>query len=299
MARIRSIKPEFCVSDQVVECSTNARLLFVLMWMFCDDRGVHPASFTKLKAECFPADPFTSESVRGWINELLRNRLIGRFVVEGIEYWHVRGWKHQKIDRPSYKHPMPESVVFDEYSTNDRQSLDGRHPPEGKGVDVEGKGGERSTSLRSERGVEGSFPVKLTNTTQANTTTTPSSEAFDAFWRNYPRKASKGDAEKAWGRIKPDQALRVRIMKTLNLLKTSEQWTKDGGQFVPYPASWLNAKGWEDEVGVEGSKPKVSRAMLGMMAIAGVANVEIDVGGGSTERTAEVVRDGAPGYPAT
>jgi hypothetical protein len=27
----------------------------------------------------------------------------------------------------------------------------------------------------------------------------------------------------------------------------SEDWTKEGGQYIPYPATWLNAKGWEDE----------------------------------------------------
>jgi len=43
MARIRTIKPEFWVSEQVGECSPNARLLFIGMWNFCDDRGVHPA----------------------------------------------------------------------------------------------------------------------------------------------------------------------------------------------------------------------------------------------------------------
>jgi hypothetical protein len=44
MARHRVVKPEFFTNEQVVECSTNARLLFVGMWCFCDDGGVHPAS---------------------------------------------------------------------------------------------------------------------------------------------------------------------------------------------------------------------------------------------------------------
>jgi hypothetical protein len=29
--------------------------------------------------------------------------------------------------------------------------------------------------------------------------------------------------------------------------KTSEQWRKDGGQFIPHASTWLRAKGWEDE----------------------------------------------------
>jgi hypothetical protein len=29
--------------------------------------------------------------------------------------------------------------------------------------------------------------------------------------------------------------------------KTQDDWIKDGGKFIPYPATWLNAKRWEDE----------------------------------------------------
>ena len=73
--------------------------------------------------------------------------------------------------------------------------------------------------------------------------------AFTAFWDSYPRKKSKGDAEKAWIKIKPDEQLTERILHAVEQAKTSADWQRDGGQFVPYPASWLNAKGWEDETG--------------------------------------------------
>ncbi len=68
--------------------------------------------------------------------------------------------------------------------------------------------------------------------------------SFAAFWQAYPKKRNKGDAEKAWNRLKPplDQ-----ILVALDWQRQQPGWTKDGGQFVPYPASYLNAKGWEDE----------------------------------------------------
>jgi len=28
-------------------------------------------------------------------------------------------------------------------------------------------------------------------------------------------------------------------------------WRKDSGQFIPHPATWLNAKGWEDSTVIE------------------------------------------------
>lgn len=109
MARIRSIKPEFWVSEQIGNCSRNARLLFIGLWSFCDDRGVHPAKPRTLKAEVFPQDEdIASTDVAGWLQELLTVGLIATFEVDGAAYWHVTGWaKHQRIDKPSNKHPAP------------------------------------------------------------------------------------------------------------------------------------------------------------------------------------------------
>lgn len=68
---------------------------------------------------------------------------------------------------------------------------------------------------------------------------------FDRFWSEYPKKVSKGDARKAWVKHKCDR-LFGKIMSALGNAKRSAQWAKDDGQFIPYPASWLNAEGWED-----------------------------------------------------
>jgi hypothetical protein len=76
----------------------------------------------------------------------------------------------------------------------------------------------------------------------------PLDPKFEEFWLAYPRKSSKGQAEKAWHRdVNPDTQLFSQIMVKLEDAKKSEQWTKDGGQFIPYPATWLRAKGWLDD----------------------------------------------------
>lgn len=56
MARIRSLKPEFFTSEQVVGVSIPARLLFQGMWVFGDDDGYIAASPVQLKMKVFPAD---------------------------------------------------------------------------------------------------------------------------------------------------------------------------------------------------------------------------------------------------
>lgn len=67
---------------------------------------------------------------------------------------------------------------------------------------------------------------------------------FDDFWKAYPKKMAKGHAKKAWGKaIKSEQAQTI-IDATAVYAKAQEGKDK---QFIPYPASWLNAERWKDE----------------------------------------------------
>lgn len=124
MSRIRTIKPEFWTSEQVVSCSPHARLLFVGLWSFCDDHGIHPASYVRLKAEVFPVDSFPITEVKNWINELISNDLLREYAIDGKTYWIVTGWKqHQRIDKPTYRYPLPLislTKISDDSSSNPR-----------------------------------------------------------------------------------------------------------------------------------------------------------------------------------
>jgi hypothetical protein len=85
-------------------------------------------------------------------------------------------------------------------------------------------------------------------------------QLFDEFWERYPKKRSKGQAERAWVKIKPDEQLFEAIMTGLDKANASTEWQKDGGQYIPHPSSWLNAKGWEDEYEpVQHTTAKVTR----------------------------------------
>ncbi len=81
---------------------------------------------------------------------------------------------------------------------------------------------------------------------------------FNLFWERYPKKLAKRDAEKAFAKIKPDEKLFNLILEKLELYKKSEAWLKDGGQYIPYPATWLNGRRWEDEItpAIQGKKAR-------------------------------------------
>ena len=71
---------------------------------------------------------------------------------------------------------------------------------------------------------------------------------FVEFWKAYPKKVGKCAAEKAFFRCKPDDALLARMLMALDTQRHTDQWTKENGQFIPNPATWLNQGRWEDEV---------------------------------------------------
>lgn len=75
----------------------------------------------------------------------------------------------------------------------------------------------------------------------------PSLSSFESFWSLYPRKANREAALKAWESISPDEALTQQILTAVKRQKQSDQWTDDGGKFIPYPAKWLTERRWEDE----------------------------------------------------
>lgn len=89
---------------------------------------------------------------------------------------------------------------------------------------------------------------------QAMLTHACSIKGFDDFWLAYPKKKAKGDAEKAWKGQKCHQRLDL-ILAAIKRAKASPDWKKNNGQFIPYPATWLNRKGWEDDITIP-SQPK-------------------------------------------
>lgn len=86
----------------------------------------------------------------------------------------------------------------------------------------------------------------------ANANTPPNPQGwngsgFDQFWRAYPRKEGKANARKAFHKALKTTSLET-ILSAITNQQKSDNWTKDDGQFIPHPASWLNGQRWDDEL---------------------------------------------------
>ena len=128
-----------------MECSLNARLLFIGTWSFADDYGNLERSSKQLKARIFPADNIDCEPL---VIELMSNGLLVEYQADGKKYLHIRGFrKHQVINRPGkpqcpeYEESMSAHGAFTEHSVSHQGALTAGR---------EGKGKEGSSSSARE-----------------------------------------------------------------------------------------------------------------------------------------------------
>jgi hypothetical protein len=86
-------------------------------------------------------------------------------------------------------------------------------------------------------------------------------EKFLIFWESYPKKVKKPDAKTRWDSIKYSPDIYTKIIEALQEHKKQDQWTRDNGQYIPHPSTWLNQGMWDDEIeastgmGANGSAP--------------------------------------------
>ncbi|MDD2054948.1 phage replication protein [Pseudomonas putida] len=232
MARARNIKPALFKNEVLGVADPMLTLLFEGLWLLADKAGRLEDRPLRIKGELFPyRDCIDTEGMLAW---LASEGFITRYTVSGKRFIQVENFdKHQNPHRNE-----PESVI----------------PSVSEGCITTDFGGTTSA-------ITGSAPAdslipdsgfltadSLNPSTPPALPTSASDDLFPKFWKLYPNKKGKANAEKAWKKLKVTDELFTLIASGLAKQVVCAEWTKDGGQFIPHPATWLNGKRWEDEV---------------------------------------------------
>lgn len=90
---------------------------------------------------------------------------------------------------------------------------------------------------------------KKTNSKKTNSKNGDLEKAWEEFWSIYPRKVGKAAAKRAFFNFGNQAAVIVEGARRL-----ASDPNLPAKQFVPYPATWLNREGWEDEPYPEDAK---------------------------------------------
>lgn len=224
MARIRTIKPEFFTSADIVSLSPMARLLYIALWCEADKEGRlvwKPATF---KLRYLPGD---NCDVQALCDEVVKAGLV---VLYGEGFAHIPAFKaHQHINpRESVSQlPDPDASTTRQPRVGTRQSRDS----DAQGG-REGKGRERVNDA---------------------------SPRFPEFWEMWPksdRKGGKAECQKLWD----DRGFEKQadsIIAHVKAMSASVGWKKDAGQFIPAPVVYLRAQKWD---GAELSEPTATYA---------------------------------------
>jgi hypothetical protein len=72
---------------------------------------------------------------------------------------------------------------------------------------------------------------------------------FAGFWKEYPRgerKQGKAKCLRHWKRAGLEP-IAEQVIESLQRCKASYDWTKNGGEFIPLPLTWLNRAPWETD----------------------------------------------------
>jgi hypothetical protein len=212
MARIRTIKPEFFTSEDIVSLTPFARLLYIALWCEADRDGRMAWKPRTFKMRYLPGD---SVDIDALCNELTAAGLV-RLYGDGLAFipaFHA----HQHINPRETASQFPEPTTKHASGTRQPRASDVQGGREGKGK-------------------------------EGNNDASRDASLFDKFWQAYPKKVGKDDARKAFDKRKPDDGLLAAMLSTLAVQVNTQQWTKDNGQFVPNPSTWLNQGRWQDEV---------------------------------------------------
>lgn len=106
-------------------------------------------------------------------------------------------------------------------------------------------GGELRRTAAKEKKLQ---PNPIQSESNPNPNPNPIGGWFDRFWAAYPRHVNKQGSMRAFEKLKPTEELLEKMIEAIGKQIESEQWTKDNGQYIPHPQTWLNGKRWEDEL---------------------------------------------------
>ncbi|WP_233842194.1 hypothetical protein [Dyella sp. 2HG41-7] len=231
MARARNIKPGFFKNDRLAECQPLARILFAGLWCEADREGRMEDRPKRLKVEYLAYDNCDVDEL---LAELEQRGFIVRYVVDDTAYIAIPNFgKHQNphIREPASSIPAPD--MHSARTGSDTVQAQCSHS----------SGPADSPFLIPDSPI---YKKPLAQPAERRVENPPA--GFDQFWTAYPRHQGKQDAVKAFAKIKPDERLLAEMLAAVRRQRLTSDWQRDGGQFIPHAATWLNKRRWEDEI---------------------------------------------------
>lgn len=264
MAEKRMFAKSIIDTDAFLGMPMTAQCLYFHLAMRADDAG-------------FVANPNIIRRVVGSSDEDFKTLISMRYIilfssgVVVIKHWWIHNvikndrkdhttWKEElatlKLDSKNAYIERDETPVTEESVDKSEQSRNDDDSDSELSRNQLGTNSEPQKKIKESKGNETKGNISPSNGGAGDTSKSASSSSsilskvqqsrFDAFWKVYPKKVGKQDAQKAWKKIAPDEELTDTIIRAVETAKQKDSRFREE-RFIPHPATWLNAGSWENE----------------------------------------------------
>lgn len=235
MPQDRFLHPKFGQSDKVNQLTDLEFRAWATYLVAADDFGVMRASAVTLQAANDALAKKPLKIIDRCVKAILDVGLLTDFEHQGRQYVCQLDWqKWQKVRYPrDSSNPVPPPEVLQRCCDETRALFQQRSGNVPEMDPCPARAGGREWL---EAGGNG-------NRLEANGLR----ERFGDFWKVYPRKVGKDAAWKAWQKRKPDAETTATMIAALAWQKQQDAWLREGGRYVPNPATWINQGRWQDE----------------------------------------------------
>lgn len=268
MARTRLIKPALFANEILGQMDGDTVLLFTGLWCIADKEGRIEDRPLRIKAQLFPYRDF---DVAERLAELHSAGFIIRYESDGVMCIQVNNW--QKHQRPHMKENPSELPPLNRVSTGKTYTSTGKTPtstgnagprlvqerpspltlnpspntltlnpsPEVGSVEV-----GKSEVLES---VDGHTDVTIRDSQPHKANLDREVCEFDTFWNSYPehRRTKMVTVQREWLSMAHQRPAIEFIMAALGNHIASEDWSRDGGKFVPSALNWISEQAWHEK----------------------------------------------------
>jgi hypothetical protein len=219
MARTRNLKPGFFKNENLAALGMPAMILFEGLWTIADREGRLEDRPLRIRAEIFPY--FPDQPVDQLLDSLAAAGFIIRYTVEENRFIAIPTWsKHQNphIKETPSTIPAPDKNSASTVLAPDKNSS------------------SRASLL---------FPSLLFSSSHGsgNPERDAALAAFHGWFATYPNPVRETTAREAWRRLVDSGEIRIEsvpdVVAGTERWRTSKEWTKDDGQWIPAPATFL------------------------------------------------------------
>lgn len=211
----RPLKPQICTSELWNSCSDKGQSLFIRLLTVADEYGRCDAKPTVVFSECgygvynlcHPEAPVTLPIIEAMIDEIAAHNLVDIYVAGGRRIMQINQWEIKP--RAGTVSVFPSKQIVEKAELAFKLESEDPDVPKMPGID----------------------------------------EAFKMFWDAWPthvRKSGPNHAKVVFARLKCNTYIK-EVLEGLERCKKSQDWLKNGGEFIPGPSPWLNQQKWDNK----------------------------------------------------